>query len=52
LKNENKKHKMENNKKKRFIVGLVLIQWCGFHQNNNVLLQQHWLQGLQIGLPS
>jgi len=25
---------------------------CEFYQNNNILLQQHWPQGLQIGLPS
>jgi hypothetical protein len=36
----------------RFDLGFILILQSGFHQNNNILLQPHWLQGLQIGLPS
>jgi hypothetical protein len=35
-----------------FDLGFILILWCGFDQNHNILLQQHWPQGLQIGLPS
>jgi hypothetical protein len=36
----------------RFDLGFTSILQCGFHQNNNILLQQHWPQRLQIGLPS
>jgi hypothetical protein len=27
----------------RFSLGFILIFHCGFHQNNNIGLQQHWL---------
>jgi hypothetical protein len=29
-----------------------VILKCAFNQNNNILSQQHWPLGLQIGLPS
>ncbi len=32
----------------RFGLRFTLILQCGFHQNNNILLQQHWPQGLQF----
>jgi hypothetical protein len=44
-----KKYEMKN---RRFGLGFTLITQSGFHQNNNILLQHHWPQGLQIGLPS
>ncbi len=48
-----KKYEMKNNLKNRgFGLGFTLITQNGFHQNNDILLQQHWSQGLQIGLPS
>jgi hypothetical protein len=38
--------------RKKKTIGFILILWCGFDQNHNILLQQHWPQELQIGLPS
>jgi hypothetical protein len=32
----------------RFGLRITLILQCGFHQNNNILLQQHWPRGLQF----
>jgi hypothetical protein len=32
-----------------FGLGFILILHCGFDQNNNILLHQHWPLGLQIG---
>jgi hypothetical protein len=40
------------NENTRFSLGFILILRYRFHQNNYFLLQQHWFQGLQIGLPS
>jgi hypothetical protein len=48
-----KKYEMKNKLKNRgFGLRFILITQSGFHQNNNILLQEHWPQGLQIGLPS
>jgi hypothetical protein len=47
------KYEMQNKLKNRgFGLRFTLITQSGFHQNNNILLQQHSPQGLQIGLPS
>ncbi len=42
----------EENEEKGEDMGFTLILGCKFHQNDNILLQQHSAQGLQIGLPS
>jgi hypothetical protein len=41
-KNEMKK---ENTRCREFDLGFILILQSGFHQNNNILFQQHWSQG-------
>jgi hypothetical protein len=42
----------EQRKEIRFGSRFPVILWCEFHENNNIILQQHWPQGLQIGLKS
>jgi len=29
-------------------VWFILVLKCGFYQNNNILFQQHWSQGLHM----
>jgi hypothetical protein len=32
----------------RFGLRFISIFHCGFHQNNNILLEQHWFQGCKL----
>jgi hypothetical protein len=52
LKLNKKIEKWKEGKNIGFGLRFSLILHCGFHQNNNILLHQHWPLGLQIGLPS